>query len=60
MGEVIGMGASKLSVEDVQLLAEYNLTRQTILKDINLERLMQLDDELTELMKELRNAMLKG
>lgn len=61
MGEVIDMsGSSKLKVEDVQLLLEYNLTRQTLIKDIDLGRFYQLDEECAELIKELRNAMLKG
>ncbi|MNY04971.1 hypothetical protein D3C86_1376740 [compost metagenome] len=54
------VGTSKLRVEDLQLLLEYNLTRQTLLKDIDLVRLTQLDEECTELVKELRSAMLKG
>ncbi|MND20255.1 hypothetical protein D3C81_1145100 [compost metagenome] len=54
------VGTSKLRVEDLQLLLEYNLTRQTLLKDIDLVRFTQLDEECTELVKELRSAMLKG
>lgn len=61
MDNVIGMSkVGKLKVEDIQLLMDYNFARQTLMKDIDLDRFKQLDEEATGLLKELRNAMLKG